>query len=92
MVFGMKKIPVPVGSQFGRWTVIGESVLKNRSSYYPCRCACGTERSVRRSALLHGYSISCGCVPVSKQRERRLLQGAVCEAIQSSSADTSGGI
>lgn len=33
----------------------------NRGAYWLCRCKCGTERSVRGSALTNGQSRSCGC-------------------------------
>ena len=52
---------IEIGDQFGSWTVMDEGPLKGRNRYYLCRCVCGTERSVRRSALISGQSPNCGC-------------------------------
>ena len=52
-----------IGKTFGSWTVlaIDETPRPSRQRYYLCRCVCGTERSVRRSALVTGQSQHCGC-------------------------------
>lgn len=61
---------IPVGTRFGRWTVIDGPFLRpspsrNRPdcliSYWLCRCECGTEREVRASSLCQGKGRSCGC-------------------------------
>lgn len=46
-----------VGSKIGHWTVIG----MRQDSHVLCRCACGTEKMVRRGNLKQGKSLSCGC-------------------------------
>lgn len=51
------------GQKFGRWTVLKTIPrYKNGKTYCLCRCECGTERYVVRSALLDGSSQSCGCL------------------------------
>lgn len=58
---GVAESVIHIGDQFGSWTVIGEGPAKGRNRYYLFRCICGTERSVRRSALVSGKSPNCGC-------------------------------
>ena len=53
------------GQMFGYWKVLGLDEEKSdecRAIYYKCRCICGKEKSVRRSTLKYGKSISCGCM------------------------------
>ena len=54
---------IPVGKQFGRWTVLGPAVNKHKgsSSYVNCRCSCGTIKDVCFANLQNGRSTSCGC-------------------------------
>ena len=58
-----------IGKTFGLWTVLAldETPRPSRQRYYLCRCACGTERSVRRSALISGKSLNCGCGRASRK-------------------------
>ena len=50
------------GMQFGRWTVLGDSIRTTRGeTKWLCRCDCGTERYVLERSLIHGGSTSCGC-------------------------------
>lgn len=46
-----------IGLTFGAWKVV--EVIS--TSYYLCRCRCGTRRKVRKSDLQEGRSRSCGC-------------------------------
>ena len=50
-----KPTVVPLGTNFGDWTVIGEAMLKEkgriREYYIPVRCVCGTERLARKGNL-----------------------------------------
>lgn len=62
------KIPIKIGARFGRWTVIGETVITKTGQYcHPCRCDCGTERLVRSSDLRRGLSKSCGCLSIDQK-------------------------
>ena len=58
-----------IGKTFGLWTVLAldETPRPSRQRYYLCRCVCGTERSVRRSALISGKSLNCGCGRASRR-------------------------
>lgn len=67
-----------IGTQFGRWTVIGDPIKSNRGEKkWLCRCECGTQRYVLERSLRYGGSMSCGCLT----RER---------AIQSNSRELTG--
>lgn len=51
------------GQTFGRWTVLDSyEKTKKGEKKWLCRCACGTERHVLERSLLHGGSLSCGCL------------------------------
>lgn len=46
-----------------KWTIIGEPFFTGTMIKVRCRCECGTERDVRRDAVVYGQSKSCGkCV------------------------------
>lgn len=51
-----------IGRRFGRWVVVSRAPGRHREGYFSCRCACGTTRLVRGSALRAGKSKSCGCL------------------------------
>jgi hypothetical protein len=59
-------IHIPIGTKFGRWTVIadaGSAILpQKRGHYWLCRCKCGIERKISGSSLASGGSKSCGCL------------------------------
>lgn len=61
---------VLAGATFGRWTVLEDHI--KGAVRVPCRCKCGTERSVCADSLLRGHSRSCGCgrrgAPLGRQR------------------------
>lgn len=64
-----------LGQTFGRWTVIGQPVRHNRSTYYRCRCQCGTEKSVPQQTLKKGKSQSCGCLQRESARDKHTTHG-----------------
>lgn len=48
--------------RYGRWQVVpGPTYTRNRQTYVPCVCDCGTQRDVVLSTLNRGRSKSCGC-------------------------------
>lgn len=55
-------IKLPINSKYGKWKVIGETYVKNKHSYTPCECECGTKRDVETYALRAQKSLSCGCL------------------------------
>ena len=50
------------GQVFGRWTARRFSHSNRQTSYWLCRCECGTEKTVRAGQLKNGTSSSCGCL------------------------------
>ena len=46
---------------FGNWTVLQKSPSRNGSTYWLCKCSCGTIREVAGKSLRNGTSLSCGC-------------------------------
>lgn len=49
------------GQQFGEWTVLYPIRDANKRLMYHCRCSCGTERDISKTALIKGKTKSCGC-------------------------------
>ena len=60
VVSGIKR-QTPVGTVFGRFTVVGDTFRSGEDTVVPVRCECGTEKNVRRSHLEQGVIVSCGC-------------------------------
>lgn len=55
--------PNMTGKRYGKWRVIGDADCRPKGIiYWPCRCACGTEREVWGPDLRSGRSQNCGCV------------------------------
>lgn len=51
------------GQRFGRLVILNYShTNKHRSRCYLCLCDCGTEKTVNRSELKSGRTLSCGCL------------------------------
>ena len=57
-----KKIEVPVGSQFGYWTVTGEPVKVRNRPFFLFFFVCGKEKLISAVTLRNGSSKSCGCM------------------------------
>ena len=60
---------IPVGTVFGRWTVIGQADDTHKERKAPVRCICGHERLVSCRSLLRGRSS--GCPHCSHQTHNR---------------------
>lgn len=63
-----KRLSLPVGSKFGRWTIASSPIIKNNRSFYPCICDCGKQRHVFGSSLMNGSSQSCGCIAIERAK------------------------
>ena len=50
-----------IGKRFGRLVVKEFGYIKNKASYWLCKCDCGNEKFVSRSGLTSGDIFSCGC-------------------------------
>lgn len=58
----MPKLVPLYGKQFGEWTVISQNpVVKNRRTFWACRCSCGQEKLVQSVNLRSEGSTNCGC-------------------------------
>ncbi len=54
--------PVDVGQTYGRWTVLQRTTDSTKSSYWLCKCECGSQKDVFSGSLQSGRSRSCGCL------------------------------
>lgn len=61
------------GQVFGQWTVIRFDQVKNKASFFICKCFCGKEKSVRSGSLINGDSKSCGCTALGKMNDARVI-------------------
>lgn len=51
-----------IGQKINRWTVIGDAEMICGRKYLPCKCDCGTVKSVYHYTIKSGKSKSCGCL------------------------------
>jgi hypothetical protein len=58
-----------------RWTVLSYYHSDKWSSYWNCRCICGTEAVVAGGDLRRGHTRSCGCLKVELVIERLTTHG-----------------
>lgn len=49
------------GQVYGALSVIERAPSQYKTSYWKCRCECGTVKSIQRTALINGKTLSCGC-------------------------------
>jgi len=68
-------VPVPAGTPFGLWTVLGEAGMRAGARLVLCRCACGLEKKVSLGSLREGGSH--GCKKCVHQTEGTLKVGDV---------------
>lgn len=68
----MVKANDPIGQRFGRLTVLRyDHSNKYNVRYFLCRCDCGNEKVVQRSALMSGATKSCGCLNEELKHRRK---------------------
>lgn len=65
---------IPIGSVFGRLTVIGHTKIRERQAC-ECVCECGATRVVASSDLRASKTKSCGCLNVEQRRMSSLTHG-----------------
>lgn len=59
------------GDRFGRLTWTGQAERRpNRHLFWLVRCDCGTEKWVRRTTIVRGKTLSCGCLRVESNAAR----------------------
>ena len=70
-----RSAPIPLGSRFTRWEVVGETIYGEGDSRVPCKCDCGTYKQVLRNELVRGGSPSCGCLRKERLRASHISHG-----------------
>lgn len=70
---------IKIGDTFGRWTVIGDSIIEKHARKYLCKCGCEkqTVRYVLANGLKSGRSKSCGCYRSDLTHERCFIHGEI---------------
>jgi hypothetical protein len=64
------------GSIFGRLEVVGIDRKDTNGVYYwNCKCSCGESKSVARTALQQGKTVSCGCFGREQAAKRATTHG-----------------
>lgn len=63
------------GRVFGRLTVIGYSHTQRGTTFWKCQCTCGKVKIVRRSSLVQGRALSCGCYGRERVKESVTTHG-----------------
>ena len=64
-VTGKGRNPIPIGTHFGRLTVISDGFRnhKRHNRYYvTCKCDCGTIKDIAQNSLRQTQTKSCGCL------------------------------
>ena len=71
----MPRTLLPLGSTFGRLTVVSAPMSSRGHTYYKCECSCGTKVVVQAGNLKSGNTKSCGCLKPTAISESRLIHG-----------------
>jgi len=50
---------LPIGTQYGEWTVVGESFIKDKSTFIPVICSCGFKTNINKGSLINPESSMC---------------------------------
>lgn len=50
-----------INKKFNFLTVISGPIIKNKKTYWHCKCDCGQEKDIRADLLKNGSTKSCGC-------------------------------
>jgi hypothetical protein len=64
-----------IGQKFGKLTPIKDVILNRGRSACICKCECGNEITVTKSALLNNKTVSCGCKRSEKANRYKDLIG-----------------
>lgn len=74
----MSKLINLIGRRFGRWIVLSRDFTK-RTSYWFCKCDCGTIKSVNGNNLRQGKTSSCGCIVIENLKKNRIQPNDINE-------------
>lgn len=58
------------GHVFGRLTLLSLAGRDKAGQRWLCKCECGTVKTIQRSALVAGVTVSCGCYSVERTRRQ----------------------
>ena len=72
MMITSKTKPSPLGTVYGRLTVIEHLGTRENKSWVKCMCECGNEKEVRDKSLKKGRTKSCGCLNYELNQERKI--------------------
>lgn len=73
---GLPVVVLPVGSQYGKWTVCDYPVSNGKKRMHPCRCSCGTERLIQAHKLVAGNTLGCSACHMDRLHEAKVTHGA----------------
>lgn len=65
----------PIGSVFGRLTVMSDFHTKGNDRSATCRCSCGTVKTVSKGNLINKNVQSCGCLSIEASKKRGTTHG-----------------
>ena len=55
-----EKAKIPIGTQYGKLTVIKDLGVQKGRRYYECLCECGQKKVIQGNSLKQEHSLSCG--------------------------------
>lgn len=64
-----------VDQKFGELTVISFAYIKNKKTYWNCKCSCSGDKIGRSDMLKNGTTNSCGCKTSAKLSEVSFVHG-----------------
>lgn len=67
----MKRIEIPIGTKYGRLTVIKEVDKVGSHRAFLCKCECGNIKVYRLSNIRKGTTKSCGCLHKENSRKAK---------------------
>lgn len=71
----MGKISIRIGQHYGELEVTDYAFVKNKRTYWKCKCSCGNETVVCGSNLTTGHTKSCGCLQQKNREEIHITHG-----------------
>ena len=73
---GCKHTPIPVGTTYGRLTILDQpprQIGKGNYQYF-CQCSCGNSGWFYAYKLKSGHTKSCGCLRIESTIERNITR------------------
>lgn len=73
-IVGDYKLLIPLGTRYGKLTVIGDAPKMNNKRSFRCKCDCGNELDVYLNSLRQGTTKSCGCYRLERIKENSITR------------------